>query len=55
MLRRGHDYLCEVVKGATRLPPGHPEAFVEAFANAYASDAATVRSVEDSRQPDGIA
>jgi len=37
VLRRGNAYLLEAARanGATRLPPGHPEAFFEAFANVY--------------------
>jgi len=34
-LRRGNDYLSEAAKANTRLPFGHPEAFIEAFANIY--------------------
>ncbi|MBY0308164.1 MAG: hypothetical protein K2Q09_05435, partial [Phycisphaerales bacterium] len=30
--------------GATRLPPGHPEGFIEAFANVYRGFAAAVRA-----------
>lgn len=33
--RRGDPDLCAEAKAATRLPPGHPEAFYEAFANLY--------------------
>jgi predicted dehydrogenase len=33
--RRGNPYLAPVASGATRLPPGHPEGFIEAFANIY--------------------
>jgi predicted dehydrogenase len=32
---RGNDNLCDAAKGATRLPWGHPEGFIEAFANVY--------------------
>lgn len=32
---RGDDGLCEEARAASRLPPGHPEAFYEAFANIY--------------------
>ncbi len=35
ILTRGSPWLCEAAKKATRLPPGHPEAFIEAFANVY--------------------
>jgi predicted dehydrogenase len=33
--RRGGAYLAPVAAAATRLPPGHPEGFIEAFANIY--------------------
>lgn len=35
VLRRGNSYLSEAAKRFTRLPFGHPEAFIEAFANIY--------------------
>jgi len=35
--RRGNAYLCEEAEEASRIPPGHPEAFIEAFANLYSS------------------
>lgn len=33
--RRGNGYLSESARKAGRIPPGHPEAFFEAFANVY--------------------
>ena len=33
--RRGNSYLSDAAKRFTRLPFGHPEAFIEAFANIY--------------------
>jgi predicted dehydrogenase len=33
--RAGGDYLGETAKNSTRIPSGHPEAFLEAFANVY--------------------
>jgi hypothetical protein len=33
--RRGNEYVSAVAKRFTRLPFGHPEAFIEAFANIY--------------------
>lgn len=45
--KRGNDYLCDEAIQAGRIPPGHPEAFIEAFANVYASVEATIRSVGD--------
>ncbi|MCX5689996.1 MAG: Gfo/Idh/MocA family oxidoreductase [Planctomycetota bacterium] len=35
VFRRGNGNLCDAAKAGTRLPPGHPEAFLEAFANVY--------------------
>src|SRR5215217_1809598 len=54
VLKRGNEYLCEAAKKASRLPPGHPEAFIEAFANIYSSVAATIRSKCDNYEPDGF-
>ena len=42
--RRGHGFLCEAAQRATRLPSGHPEAFIEAFANIYINAAETMRA-----------
>jgi len=49
--RRGHAYLCEAAKRATRLPIGHPEAFIEAFGNIYKNAMDTIRAVEAGKQP----
>lgn len=35
ILKRGNDYLAPVAVHNSRIPPGHPEAFLEAFANVY--------------------
>jgi predicted dehydrogenase len=35
ILRTGHGYLSEAARAATRLPAGHPEGYLEAFANVY--------------------
>ncbi|MEO8165592.1 MAG: Gfo/Idh/MocA family oxidoreductase, partial [Betaproteobacteria bacterium] len=35
ILRRGEPYLCEAARRASRIPPGHPEGYYEAFANLY--------------------
>ncbi len=42
VFKRGNDYLAEVAKHNTRLPFGHPEAFIEAFANIYVNAARTI-------------
>lgn len=33
--RRGNGYLGDAAKNATRVPPGHPEGYLEAFGNIY--------------------
>ncbi|MEI9866215.1 MAG: Gfo/Idh/MocA family oxidoreductase [Limisphaerales bacterium] len=43
-LRRGNGYLSDVAKKFTRLPAGHPEAFIEAFANIYLEAIAAIRA-----------
>lgn len=40
--KRGNDYLSDVSKHNSRIPPGHPEAFIEAFANIYRNAARTI-------------
>jgi len=44
ILRRGNGYLSDVAKKFTRLPAGHPEAFIEAFANIYLEAIAAIRA-----------
>lgn len=53
VLRAGQPYLSEAAKNATRLPPGHPEGFYEAFANIYRGAIADVRRVKAGQQPVG--
>lgn len=43
ILRRGNDYVGSTAKKFTRLPFGHPEAFIEAFANIYLEAVAAIR------------
>lgn len=40
---------------ATRLPPGHPEAFIEAFANVYRGAIAAIRARQTGDKPTGLA
>jgi len=44
MLTRGSAGLCAAATQATRLPSGHPEGFIEAFANIYLGVAADIRA-----------
>ena len=54
VLTRGSSWLGEAAKRATRLPTGHPEAFLEAFANIYLGVAAHIRAVQAGVAPDPI-
>jgi hypothetical protein len=36
------------------LPPGHPEGFIEAFANVYMSVAAAIRARQEQVKPEGL-
>ena len=45
ILRRGNDYLSGQTKKFTRIPSGHPEGFIEAFANIYRE---AMRAIADS-------
>jgi len=40
----GNPYVCEAAAAATRLPAGHPEAFIEAFGNIYKNFCDTIRA-----------
>ena len=44
ILTRGNPYLGEAAQKATRIPSGHPEAFLEAFANVYLGAFEAVRA-----------
>lgn len=50
ILRAGHATLDPQAQAVTRLPPGHPEGYLEAFANLYAAFAARLRG-DDARAP----
>lgn len=54
VLTRGSPWLGEAARRATRLPTGHPEAFIEAFANVYLGVAAHIRSVQTGGTPDPL-
>ena len=51
LLTRGSPWLGEAARRACRLPAGHPEAFIEAFANLYVGVAADLRSRRDHGRP----
>ncbi|HEX9650912.1 MAG TPA: Gfo/Idh/MocA family oxidoreductase [Cyclobacteriaceae bacterium] len=45
-------YLSRAAKNNMRLPSGHPEGFIEAFANIYRNFAYAIKSVEAGKSPD---
>lgn len=51
IIKRGADDLSEDAKARTRTPPGHPEGYLEAFANLYAGFAEAIRARTEGRQP----
>jgi predicted dehydrogenase len=51
VLTRGSPALFEAAQRATRLPSGHPEGFIEAFANVYLGIAEGIRAVEAKQPP----
>ncbi|MGD9357925.1 MAG: Gfo/Idh/MocA family oxidoreductase, partial [Desulfobacterales bacterium] len=54
LYRRGNAYLCDAAQRATRLPPGHPEAFIEAFANIYVNATDAMRAKILGQEPDEL-
>jgi predicted dehydrogenase len=50
-LRTAHGYLGAAARAAARVPPGHPEGYLEAFANLYRGFIADVRRVEQGQAP----
>jgi predicted dehydrogenase len=55
--KRGNGYVgekSEAAGRATRLPFGHPEAFLEAFANNYCNFADTIRAKAEKRKPTDV-
>jgi predicted dehydrogenase len=48
----GSEYLHDVAQHNTRLPAGHPEAFIEAFANVYRNAAHTMAAHIAGEEPD---
>ncbi len=49
ILTRGSAYLCAAAQKASRLPAGHPEAFLEAFANVYVGAAEAIHAKLEGR------
>lgn len=53
-IKRGADDLSEDAKVRTRTPPGHPEGYLEAFANLYAGFAEAIRARREGREPGSL-
>jgi predicted dehydrogenase len=53
LLRTGLSYMSDDAKAVTRLPAGHPEGFLEAFANIYRLAIADIRRIELGAPPEG--
>lgn len=49
IMTRGGAGLCAAAQKASRIPAGHPEAFLEAFANIYLGAAEAIRAKQDQR------
>ena len=49
--RTGNSYLSDVAMENTRTPSGHPEGYLEAFANLYKNFALTVSAVSQGKEP----
>lgn len=52
--KRGNEYLAPAARRASRLPAGHPEAFIEAFANIYLNFARTLKARLAGEKPDPL-
>jgi predicted dehydrogenase len=53
-VKRGRDDLGPSASIRTRTPPGHPEGYIEAFANLYRGFAEAIRARREGRSPAGI-
>jgi predicted dehydrogenase len=53
-IKRGSDEVSEDARLRSRTPPGHPEGYLEAFANLYAGFAEAIRARRDGRAPGAL-
>ena len=51
IIRTGNGYMCDLAKWNTRIPAGHPEGFIEAFANIYRNFSKTIRAKANGEVP----
>lgn len=54
IVKRGADDMSEATKVRTRTPPGHPEGYLEAFANLYRGFAEAILARRQGREPSAI-
>jgi predicted dehydrogenase len=55
ILRRGNAYLSEAARQATRIPPGHPEGYLESFGNLYREAFRAIKAeVEGRAMPENL-
>ena len=54
VVKRGAENLSEDAKVRTRTPPGHPEGYLEAFANLYAGFAEAIVARREGRAPEAL-
>ncbi|SMO62190.1 Gfo/Idh/MocA family protein [Fodinibius sediminis] len=52
--KRGNPYLSEAAEAGNRIPPGHPEGFIEAFANIYSNVADVLAARLKGEEPDEL-
>jgi predicted dehydrogenase len=52
MVRTGQGYLNQIAKHNSRTPAGHPEGYLEAFANIYRNFSLTVRAKLENKKPE---
>ena len=52
VIKRGREDLDVDARARTRTPPGHPEGYIEAFANLYLGFAEAIRARREGREPD---
>ena len=55
IITRGGPGANEVAAHATRMPPRHPEGYIEGFANLYTDAAELIRASKEGREPDPLA
>jgi len=53
-IKRGAADLSDAAKARTRTPAGHPEGYLEAFANLYSGFAEAIRARQEEREPTAI-